>query len=101
MAKGPPSGRLTGASWRFYNPRRRHSAISRRSSSSVRRQPEPGFARVDPLRGRVSEQLQESHLRGLPPIALDRRSPELRGGVCPTTTFSRRHPTPPRPLNAA
>ena len=36
----------------FYNPRRRHSAISRRSSSSVRRQPEPGFARVDPLRGR-------------------------------------------------
>ena len=27
MAKGPPSGRLTGASWRFYNPRRRHSAL--------------------------------------------------------------------------
>ena len=47
----------------FYNPRRRHSAISRRSSSSVRRQPEPGFARVDPLRGRVSEQLQERDQR--------------------------------------
>ena len=47
----------------FYNPRRRHSAISRRSSSSVRRQPEPGFARVDPLRGRVSEQLQERNQR--------------------------------------
>ena len=38
-------------------------AISRRSSSSVRRQPEPGFARVDPLRGRVSEQLQERNQR--------------------------------------
>ena len=52
----------------FYNPRRRHSAISRRSSSSVRRQPadilfEPGFARVDPLRGRASEQLQERNQR--------------------------------------
>ena len=41
----------------------RHSAISRRSSSSVRRQPEPGFARVAPLRGRVSEQLQERNQR--------------------------------------
>ena len=52
----------------FYNPRRRHSAISRRSSSSVRRQPadilfEPGFARVDPLRGRVSQGLQERNQR--------------------------------------
>ena len=41
----------------------RHSAISRRSSSSVRRQPEPGFARVDPLRGRVSQGLQEKNQR--------------------------------------
>ena len=32
-------------------------------SVSVRRQPEPGFARVDPLRGRVSEQLQERNQR--------------------------------------
>ena len=37
----------------------RHSDISRQSSSNVRRQPEPGFARVDLLRGRVSERLQE------------------------------------------
>ena len=46
----------------------RHSAISRRSSSSVRRQPadilfEPGVARVDPLRGRVSQGLQERNQR--------------------------------------
>ena len=34
----------------FYNPRRRHSAISRRSSSSVRRQPEPELDEQCPLR---------------------------------------------------
>ena len=46
----------------------------------MRRQPEPGFARVDPLRGRVSEQLQERNQR--PSIRSARgRSQALR---CPS-----------------
>ena len=72
----------------FYNPRRRHSAISRRSSSSVRRQPEPGFARVDPLRGRVSEQLQERNQRQSIMSARG-RSQALR---CPSKRGSSKHP---------
>ena len=54
----------------------------------MRRQPDPGFARVDPLRGRVSEQLQERNQR--PSIRSARgRSQALR---CPSKRGSSNQP---------
>ena len=77
----------------FYNPRRRHSDISRQSSSNVRRQSEPGFARVDLLRAESLNDFRKE-IRHNQPCARG-RSQALR---CPSKRGSSTQPRARRPV---